>query len=164
MTVWKQHADEEVSDELNAISKKIIGAAIAVHRHLGPGLLESTYEACLAYELLQRGHSVARQKALPVVYRGVTLECGYRIDLLVDEKVVVELKAVDELAPIYKAQLISYLRLSGRELGLLINFNTTLLKNGIERAVNRRSKDQRANHSTNKEHAETFSAPFANSV
>ena len=124
-----------VAEEFDALTSDIIGAAIAVHRALGPGLLESAYEACLAYELSQRGLAVERQKALPVVYRGVTLECGFRIDLLVAGKVVVEVKAVDQLMPVHKAQLISYLRLSSCEVGLLVNFNTNVLRDGIQRVA-----------------------------
>lgn len=123
-------------DELNRITERIIGAAIEVHRALGPGLLESAYEACLAYELATQGLGVEQQKPLPVVYRDVTLNCGYRIDLLVDGVVIVEIKAVDRLAAIHDAQLLSYLRLSGLNVGLLINFNVKLLKNGIRRLVN----------------------------
>jgi len=122
--------------ELNKITEIIIGAAMAVHRELGPGLLESAYEACLAYELPDRGLSVERQKALPVKYRGVNVDCGYRIDLLVEGKVIVELKAVERLEAIHKAQLISYLKLSGCKVGLLINFNVKVLKDGIRRLVN----------------------------
>ncbi len=122
--------------ELNKITEIIIGAAMAVHRELGPGLLESAYEACLAYELPERGLSVERQKALPVRYRGVNVDCGYRIDLLVEGKVVVELKAVERLEAIHKAQLLSYLKLSGCKVGLLINFNVKVLKDGIRRLVN----------------------------
>ncbi len=122
--------------ELNKITEIIIGAAMAVHRELGPGLLESAYEACLAYELPDRGLSVERQKALPVRYRGVNVDCGYRIDLLVEGKVIVELKAVERLDAIHKAQLISYLKLSGCKVGLLINFNVKVLKDGIRRLVN----------------------------
>ena len=107
-----------------------------MHRSLGPGLLESAYETCLAYELGQRGINVERQKSLPVMYREVKLEAGYRLDLLVDGLVIVEVKAVDRLLPIHHAQLISYLRLSGCSLGLLINFNVRLLKSGIRRLVN----------------------------
>lgn len=121
---------------LNEITDKIIGAAINVHRVLGPGLLESAYEACLAFELLQLGLKVEQQKPLPVIYKSVQLDCGYRLDLLVEESVIVELKSVDQLAPIHKAQLISYLKLSGLTVGLLINFNTTILKDGIQRIVN----------------------------
>ena len=108
---------------------------MAVHKELGPGLLESAYEACLAYELAECGLAVERQKALPVKYRGVKVDCGYRMDLLVEEKVIVELKAQDRLEPIHKAQLLSYLKLSGCKVGLLINFNVKVLKNGIPRLV-----------------------------
>jgi len=118
---------------LNEITQAIIGAAIDVHRELGPGLLESAYEACLAYELLQRGLHVERQKELPLHYRDVTLDCAYRIDLLVQDAVVVEVKSVDRLEPIHEAQLLSYLRLAGKHLGLLINFNVKILKTGIKR-------------------------------
>lgn len=123
-------------EELNSITEAIIGAAIAVHRVLGPGLLESTYEACLEFELLKRGFSVERQKALPVVYEGVCLECGYRIDLLVNGRVLVELKAVETIAKIHEAQVLSYLKLSGCRVGLLINFNVLVLKDGVRRLVN----------------------------
>jgi GxxExxY protein len=122
--------------DLNNISEQIIGAAIDVHRELGPGLLESTYEACLAFELAQRKLTVERQKALSVVYKDVTLDCGYRIDLLVENEVVIEVKAVERLEPIHEAQIITYLKLSGLNLGLLINFNVKVLRNGIRRLVN----------------------------
>ena len=122
--------------ELNRITEIIIGAAMAVHRELGPGLLESAYEACLAYELPERGLGVERQKALPVRYRGVNVDCGYRIDLLVEGKVIVQLKAVERLEAIHKAQLLSKLKLSGCKVGLLINFNVKVLKDGIRRLVN----------------------------
>ncbi len=121
--------------ELNQITEAIIGAAIEVHRALGPGLLESAYEACLAYELARRGLRVEQQKALPVTYHDVRLDCGYRLDLRVEGIVIVEIKAVDRLAPIHEAQLLSYLRLSGCPLGLLINFNVKLLKDGVRRVV-----------------------------
>ena len=119
--------------EPNLITEKIIGAAIAVHKSLGPGLLESTYEACLCYELSKAGIRFERQKDLPVVYEKVKLDCGYRIDLLVEGVVLVELKAVEELTGVHEAQVLTYLKLSGCTLGLLINFNVTLLKNGIRR-------------------------------
>ena len=122
--------------ELNKTTETIIGSAIAVHQELGPGLLESAYEACLVYELLQRGLSIQQQKALPVNYRGVKVDCGYRIDLLVENNVIVELKAVERLEPIHEAQLLSYLKLSGYRVGLLINFNVKILKQGIKRLVN----------------------------
>lgn len=117
------------------VSAQIIAACIEVHRALGPGLLESAYDACLAYELTQRGLSFQRQLALPVTYKGVRLDCGYRLDFLVDQQIVVELKAVDRLSPIHEAQVLSYLKLAGCEVGLLINFNVRLLKDGIRRMV-----------------------------
>lgn len=122
--------------QLNRITESIIGAAIDVHRGLGPGLLESAYEACLAFELAQRGLKVEQQKPLPVVYKDVKLDCGYRLDLLVEDAVIVEIKAVDRLAPIHKAQLLSYLKLTGCKVGLLLNFNVQVLKHGIRRVVN----------------------------
>jgi len=123
-------------ENLNRITESIIGAAIEVHRALGPGLLESAYEACLAFEPAQRGLQVEQQKPLPVLYREVKLDCGYRLDLLVEEAVIVEVKAVDRLMPIHQAQLLSYLKLSGCKVGLLINFNVKVLKDGIRRVVN----------------------------
>jgi GxxExxY protein len=117
------------------LTHAIIGAAIEVHRVLGPGLLESAYEECLAHELTLRGVPFERQKPLPVVYKGMKLECGYRVDLLVDGRVVVELKAVEALAPIHDAILLTYLRLSGCKIGLLINFHCAVLKDGIRRRV-----------------------------
>lgn len=123
------------AEALNAISSAIIGAAIKVHRALGPGLLESAYEACLAFELVRQGFKVERQKDQPLLYEGMSLDLGYRIDLLVNEAVVVEVKAVQVSHPIYEVQLLTYLRLSRRSLGLLINFNVELLKNGIRRVV-----------------------------
>jgi len=124
------------SEKLNHITDQVIGAAIEVHRALGPGLLESAYEACLAFELAQRGLKVELQKPLPVVYKEVHLDCGYRLDLLVENAVIVEIKAVESLAPIHQAQLLSYLRLSGCKVGLLINFNVRILKDGLRRLVN----------------------------
>jgi GxxExxY protein len=121
--------------ELNRITEIIIEAAMAVHQELGPGLLESAYEACLAYELVERGLAIERQKALPVKYRGVNVDCGYRMDLVVEERVIVELKAQDRLEPIHKGQLLSYLKLSGCKVGLLIKLNLRVLKNGIHRLV-----------------------------
>jgi len=123
-------------EQLNRVTESIIGVAIQVHRALGPGLLESAYGACLAFDLLEAGHTVERQKAMPIVYRQVKLDCGYRLDLLVDNSVVVECKAVDRLIPVHRAQLLSYLKLSRCKVGLLINFNVLLLKNGIVRVVN----------------------------
>ena len=121
--------------EYDRLTESIIGSAIAVHRALGPGLLESANEACLAFELVQRGHDVLRQVALPVKYRGVSLDCGYRMDLIVDGAVVVELKAVSELHALHRAQLLSYWKLSGHHVGLLINFHVLVLKDGIKRLV-----------------------------
>jgi GxxExxY protein len=120
-------------NHLNTITGQIIGAAIEVHRHLGPGLLESAYETCLAYELSQRGLQVERQKALPIVYKNIKLDQGYRIDLLVENRVIVELKVVEQLTDVHEAQLLSYLKFSGCPVGLLINFNVMLLKDGIRR-------------------------------
>jgi GxxExxY protein len=117
------------------IANSVFDAAFALHRALGPGLLESTYEICLEYELAKRGHSVQRQVALPVVYETVRLDAGYRIDLLVDGAVIVEVKAVEALAPVHEAQILTYLRLSGKRLGFLINFNVALLKQGIKRMI-----------------------------
>ena len=128
---------------LNRVTGAIIGAAMAVHRELGPGLLESAYEACLAFELSDRGLRVEQQKPLPLRYRELTLDCGYRLDLLVDEAVVVEVKSVEALAPIHKAQLLSYLRLLDLRVGLLINFNVITLKSGIQRVVNNLPEPQR---------------------
>lgn len=123
-------------DRLDQITDSIIGAAIEVHRALGPGLLESAYEACLAFEIAERRLKIEQQKPLPVIYREVKLDCGYRLDILVENAVVVEIKVVDRLAPIHKAQLLSYLRLSGCKMGLLSNFNVKVLKDGIVRVVN----------------------------
>lgn len=120
----------------NEISKEIIGAAIEVHRQLGPGLLESAYETCLVYELKQKGLEVKQQIALPLVYKGIRLDAGYRIDLFVEKKVIVELKSVEGLAGIHTAQLLTYLKLKELKLGLLINFNEVLLKDGIRRILN----------------------------
>jgi GxxExxY protein len=122
--------------ELNNVSGAVIDAAMKVHSRLGPGLLESAYEACLRYELEKRGLVVVTQVPVPVRYDGVKIDVGYRMDLLVEDGVVVEIKAVDDLAPIHLAQLLTYLRLSHRKIGLLINFNVPHLKDGIKRMVN----------------------------
>ena len=118
------------------ITEAIIGAAIEVHRHLGPGMLESVYEAALAYELAERGIAVERQKPVPLVYKGLKFDEGYRLDLLVGGAVIVELKCVDAILPIHEAQLISYLKLTGLKVGLLINFKVPVLKQGIKRLSN----------------------------
>ena len=119
----------------NEITHEIIGAAIEVHKHLGPGLLESAYEECLFHELQLRNLRVERQKAVPVVYKQTKLECGYRLDLLIEGRVVVELKSVEGLGPIHEAIILTYLRMSGHKLGLLINFNVSVLKEGVRRFI-----------------------------
>ncbi|MEE8380898.1 MAG: GxxExxY protein [Thermodesulfobacteriota bacterium] len=123
-------------ERLNKITETIIGVAINVHRALGPGLLESAYEACMVYDLAQAGLKIEQQKPLPIVYRGVKLECAYRLDLMVENDVIVEIKSVEKLLPIHQAQLMSYLKLSDCKVGLLINFNVKILRNGIKRVVN----------------------------
>lgn len=117
------------------LSYKVIGAAIEVHKHLGPGLLESAYEECLAKELTLRGIPFARQVPLPIVYKGVEIDVAYRLDLLVGNVLILELKSIDDVAPIHEAQMLTYLRLSGCKLGLLINFNVPILRDGIKRIV-----------------------------
>jgi len=119
----------------NQITSEIIGCAINVHRVLGPGLLESAYEECLASELKSVGLKIERQKPVPVFFKEIKLKCGYRIDILVEDQIVVELKSVDQLAPIHEAQMLTYLKFSNKQIGLLINFNVLLLKNGIKRFV-----------------------------
>ncbi len=121
---------------LNQLSSKIIGAAIEVHKALGPGLLESAYEECLCHELKLRGIDFERQKPLPVTYKDVRLDCGYRLDVLVDNQIVLELKSCEKVEPIHTAQLLTYLRLSNLNLGLLLNFNVPVMKDGIVRIVN----------------------------
>jgi len=124
-------------DRLNDLTQSIISAAIAVHHELGPGMLEDAYEACLMFELLARGFAIERQKALPLVYRGHALDCGYRVDLLVNGAVVVEVKALERVLPVHLAQIVSYLRMTRCKVGLLINFNVKwLVKDGIHRRVN----------------------------
>lgn len=117
------------------ITRRIIEAAMRVHSILGPGLLESAYEACLLFELHKRGMRATRQVELPVIYDEVRIDCGYRIDLVVEEAVIVELKSVERMIPLYHAQLLSYLKLSGKRVGLLINFNVDHLKDGVKRFV-----------------------------
>lgn len=117
------------------LTEQIIGAAIQVHRELGPGLLESTYETCLCHELSLNNLKIERQKAIPIFYRGIQLDAGYRLDLVVENQVIVEIKAVSELLPIHEAQLLSYLKQIGGGRGLLINFNVKLLKHGLQRLV-----------------------------
>ncbi len=122
-------------DQLNELSGRIIGAAIEVHKHLGPGLLESAYEECLNYELLKDGVSVKRQEPVPIFYKEVKLEYGYRIDILVENQIVVELKSVDLLLPVHEPQVLTYMKFAQKKLGLLINFNVALLKNGLRRFI-----------------------------
>ncbi len=120
----------------NKLSNVTIGCALKIHKALGPGLLESAYQECLLYELRQQGLFVENEKPLPLVYEQVKLECGYRVDLLIEKKLIVEVKAVESVHPVHLAQLLTYLRLSKCKLGLLINFNVPLLKNGIKRVIN----------------------------
>ncbi len=120
---------------MKELTEKIIGAAIEVHRTVGPGLLESAYEECLAHEMRLHGLNYERQVPLPVAYKGMKLDCGYRLDFLVEKAVVLELKTVDALLPIHEAQLLTYLKLGGWTVGLLVNFNVPVLKNGIKRVV-----------------------------
>jgi GxxExxY protein len=123
-------------EKLDAITQKIIGGGIAVHRELGPGLLESAYEECVCYELSQLGLSFARQVPLPVKYKEVSLDCGYRMDIVVENLVVVEIKAVERIIPVFEAQLLSYLKLAKMRVGLLMNFHVPVLKSGLKRIVN----------------------------
>jgi GxxExxY protein len=124
-------------ERLNSLTEKIIGAAIGVHRELGPGMLEKAYERCLAFELADRGLTFERQKRLPLAYRGIQLDVGYRVDLLVEDLVVVEVKSIERLERVHSAQVLSYLRLLKRNVGLVINFNVQLLvRDGVRRIVN----------------------------
>jgi len=132
----KDAKDRKGGQQENLVSKAIVDSAFRVHTALGPGLLESAYEACLAHELIKAGLTVRRQVPIPVRYDGVLLEVGYRLDLLVDECVVVELKAIDQIQPIHMAQVLSHLRLAGYKLGLLLNFNVVHMKDGIKRVAN----------------------------
>jgi len=134
-TETRRHGEELEVLLARELTETIIGAAIEVHKALGAGLLESAYEECLRHELTIRGHTVRQQVPLPVVYKGLELECGYRMDLVVDETVIIEVKSVDQLHPVHEAQLLTYLRISGKRVGLLINFNVEVLKNGIKRRV-----------------------------
>lgn len=121
--------------EFEDLTRKIIGASIEVHKALGPGLLESAYEECLFYELTQHGLKVERQKPVTVVYKEIKLDYGYRIDLLVEDTVIVELKSIDTFAPVHEAQILTYMKFANKKIGLLINFNVTVLKNGLKRYV-----------------------------
>ena len=122
-------------NKYSELTGKIISCAIEVHKALGPGLLESAYEECLAYELRNAGLKVERQKPLPVVYKEIRLDCGYRIDILVEDAVIVEMKSVDALIPVHEAQILTYLKFSEKKIGLLMNFNVILLKNGLKKYV-----------------------------
>jgi GxxExxY protein len=128
---------DKTKDEIEAHAKLLVDAILAVHRELGPGLLESTYQACLAHELRSRGIEVQCEAQLPVRYKGLEIEAGYRIDVLVAGCIIVENKAVQELAPIHEAQLLTYLKLSSRRIGFLVNWNVPLIKDGIRRMVNK---------------------------
>jgi len=130
------------AERLNRLTEIIIGAAIRVHRALGPGLLESVYLACLTFELAEEGVGVETQRSIPVEYRGVRLECGFRADLIVEGAVIVEVKSLERLAPVHQAQMITYLRLSGCLVGLILNFNTCVMKDGIKRVVNNFPADE----------------------
>jgi GxxExxY protein len=121
--------------EFDPLSNRVIGCAIEVHRLLGPGLLESTYQSCLVYELQSNNISCLSEHPLPVEYKGVRLDCGYRVDLLVEGKLIVELKSVERVLPVHEAQLLTYMKLANIKIGLLINFNVTLLKTGVKRYV-----------------------------
>ena len=124
-----------IAAEMNKLSGQIIGLAIKVHSDLGPGLLESAYKECLFYEIVNAGYKVEKEKGLPLVYKDIKLDIGYRIDIMVENKLIVEIKAIDSLTDIHTAQLLTYLKLSGNRLGLLMNFNVQLLKSGIKRLV-----------------------------
>jgi GxxExxY protein len=119
--------------ELNKTTEKIIGCAIEVHKYLGPGLLESAYEECLAHELISAGFKISRQHPVPIVYKDIKLECGYRIDILVENTIILELKSVDVINPVHEAQILTYMKFAQKEIGLLMNFNVTLLRNGLKR-------------------------------
>lgn len=134
-TETRRHGESNFMLEEKELTETIIGAAIDVHRELGPGLLESAYEECLCHELHIRGLTFARQVDLPVRYKGLSLDCGYRLDVVVENRVVVELKSIEQLLPVHQAQLLTYLRLSGKRVGLLLNFNVATLKDGIVRRV-----------------------------
>lgn len=131
----EKHGEKGIIMEENIITEKIIGCAIEVHKNLGPGLLESAYEERLYFELLQSGCEVKKQKSLPLIYKEIKLDAGYRIDLLVENKVIVEIKSVEAIADIHKAQLMTYMKLAGIRVGLIINFNVTKVKDGIVRWI-----------------------------
>ena len=129
------HRDTE-TQRLNQLTERVIGLGIEVHRALGPGLLESAYEECLCYELSQASLSFERQVKLPVVYKGVNLDCAYRMDIVVEDLLILEIKAVDKIIPVHEAQLLSYLKLANKPIGLILNFHASVLKEGIKRIRN----------------------------
>lgn len=126
----------DAEDDLSDLTQRVIGACIEIHRALGPGLLESAYEECLCYELARMGLRFTRQQPLPVVYKEIRLACGYQMDIVVENSLILELKAIEHILPVHEAQLLTYLKLTGLSLGLLINFNVSVLKYGIRRIVN----------------------------
>jgi GxxExxY protein len=134
-TEAQRHREESGIDPRDGLTERVIGLAIEVHRGLGPGLLESAYEECLCYELKSAAISFSRQVPLPVTYKSVKLECGYRMDLVVEQRLVIEMKTVERLLPVHEAQLLTYLKLSGVPTGLLLNFHAAMLKDGIKRLV-----------------------------
>ena len=144
--------------DINKLSSGIIGAAIEVHKAIGPGLLESAYEECLCHELGLRGIAFERQKPLALRYKGINLDCGYRLDIVVENLIILELKSCEKIEPIHKAQLLTYLKLSGLSLGLLLNFNVTLIKDGIVRIVNELSEE--GGGKVKKQTPSAFSAPL----
>jgi GxxExxY protein len=131
--IKESHREKNSKMEFNTITEKIIGCAIEVHKVLGPGLLESAYEECLTYELTKAGLKAERQKPVRVIYKEIHMECGYRIDILVEDTVIIELKTVEVFCPVHEAQILTYLKFSKKRIGLLVNFNVTVLKNGIKR-------------------------------
>jgi GxxExxY protein len=151
--------DIKLKMDINNLSGCVIGAAIEVHKALGPGLLESAYEECLSYELTNRGVSYERQKSVPVTYKGRHLDCAYRVDLVIENIMILELKAISAVEPIHKAQILTYLKLMDLNLGFIFNFNTILMKDGIYRIVNNLREDCRCNFAL--ESATECSAPSA---
>ena len=140
-----KNKDNELSGDLNSLSYKVIGLAIEVHRQLGPGLLESAYQTCLFYELQNAGFKVEKEVTLPIKYKEIKLDQGYRIDLLVEDKLVIELKTVESYTAVHFAQILTYLKLGNYPLGLLMNYNSTILKNNIKRFINTPSDSKRIN-------------------
>jgi GxxExxY protein len=150
LAAWRETKESRMTE--NAIAKEIVDAAFHIHTTLGPGLLESVYHAVLAYELAQRGLRTVSQQAIPVVYRTIRIDTGFRADLIVEDRVIVEIKSVEVLAPVPRKQLLTYLRLADKRLGLLINFNAALIKDGITRIVNGLDEDSHAKSQGRQEH------------